>query len=987
MIRAYARFIANRSVALAIVVVTLALVALAGWQARRVGQDDDILAFLPRTNADVASFHTINERFGGLDVAIVGITAEDAFDAEFLTRLRRATKALNENPLLSYTLSLTNVEDFAPEKGGGIRADYLVSRLPTNDAEAAALRELAMSKDHIVGNLVSKDGKSVILYSFAHHGANPRAVASTVREAVLREFPNEPKFWGGAPFISTYIFDITQDDMRRLMPWAVAVILAIVMWSFRDVVGVLLMLLATGMGIVFSYGLMGARGVNANIVLGSMPVVLFALGSAYATHVMVAYYSLRHRYGAEEAITKALERVVAPVIGAGLTTVAGMFSFLSMDIVPMQDFGLYSGLGVLSSMFLALTFVPAVVVLYRPNAKSFKASRFNAFIVQAARAIHQKKRPLLVVVAGLAALGAAFAGRIEARMDTAAFFSEESPPATANRFLRENFGGSQFIQIGVDGDMNDPDVLREVQRVADAVSLIEHVTSVIHIGDVLSMTYESMVGERRLPATSAQARLLYRFLAGRSSVTQLVTEDRQHALLQVKIDSDEHDAVTRTLGAVEAVVRDSSVTSYRVVGRSASAARPSGEGAAGAGAADATTELAKASAGSTKVSDVDRALAKGRMREVVAARLVALLHTGGIAAPDPKRLVSELERPATKPDEAKVKQRIEQFLASEESVLDKAQRDLAAPIARAVAKLGKKFDDDDLTRAIALATGRSEEDDLVDDVSLTLGTAIDEAWRQEQGAAQLDALVGAAGIDIAATPQGERLRRRMADALIDLEHPSALAPVEAGAAQGTLAFLVSGVPVLHRGLSASVTSNQIASLISSCVVVFVILCVMFRSVTAGLIGVAPTALTLLLIYGAMKALGIYLDIGTSMLASIIVGEGVDYTAQLMAGWHAREGEPLGEAAAASADEAGLGIWTNALMVGAGFFVLTLGEARPLRNVGGLTAAAMLVAAAASFVVVPVLARKRRYPMLAVPPPDASPSPAREPDVAPERATA
>jgi predicted RND superfamily exporter protein len=54
------------------------------------------------------------------------------------------------------------------------------------------------------------------------------------------------------------------------------------------------------------------------------------------------------------------------------------------------------------------------------------------------------------------------------------------------------------------------------------------------------------------------------------------------------------------------------------------------------------------------------------------------------------------------------------------------------------------------------------------------------------------------------------------------------------------------------------------------------------------------------------------------------------------------------------------IWTNAIMVAAGFYVLTLGEARPLQNVGGLTSAAMVTAAVATFVVIPVLARKTRY---------------------------
>ena len=104
------------------------------------------------------------------------------------------------------------------------------------------------------------------------------------------------------------------------------------------------------------------------------------------------------------------------------------------------------------------------------------------------------------------------------------------------------------------------------------------------------------------------------------------------------------------------------------------------------------------------------------------------------------------------------------------------------------------------------------------------------------------------------------------------------------------------------------------------------------------------ALTLLLVYGAMGAMDVHLDIGTSMLASIIIGTGVDYSVHLLDAWRVEEGGVLAEGARRAAEHTGPAIWTNALAVCAGFFVLTLGDAKPLQNVGALTAAAMLVAA-------------------------------------------
>src|SRR5690606_27567888 len=101
----------KRLVAWAVVAVVLLACALLGAKAMTVDQDDDLLAFLPRDNPDVARFHEINEAFGGLSVAIVGIEVSDPFDAAFLGKLKSLTDELNDEPSIGHALSLANVED------------------------------------------------------------------------------------------------------------------------------------------------------------------------------------------------------------------------------------------------------------------------------------------------------------------------------------------------------------------------------------------------------------------------------------------------------------------------------------------------------------------------------------------------------------------------------------------------------------------------------------------------------------------------------------------------------------------------------------------------------------------------------------------------------------------------------------------------------------------------------------------------------------
>ncbi|MEC8425432.1 MAG: MMPL family transporter, partial [Myxococcota bacterium] len=201
-------------------------------------------------------------------------------------------------------------------------------------------------------------------------------------------------------------------------------------------------------------------------------------------------------------------------------------------------------------------------------------------------------------------------------------------------------------------------------------------------------------------------------------------------------------------------------------------------------------------------------------------------------------------------------------------------------------------------------------------------------------------------------------RDAVAAALVDLALPQVAVPDANG--ETRLAYVVSGMPVLHRGLSRSTRRNQRSSLGFALLTVVLVLSVRFRNPLSGLLAAVPTGAALLVVYGGMGLMDIRLDIGTSMLASIVIGAGVDYGVHMLSAWRAKESEPPIAGAVRAASRAGGAIWTNALAVAAGFFVLTLGDARPLKNVGGLTAAAMIVAAGCTFIMLPLLGRRRQY---------------------------
>jgi len=932
MFEALARRISSRWVAAAVVLIALAVAAVSLLFARRVVQNDDLLAFLPASNREVAAFTDINRRFGGLDVGLIGIEAKgDVFDPDFLRRLERVTRDLKETPGLSHVMSLSNMVDFAPDKEhGGIVTGHLVSAIPRDAAEREALRQKVMSRDLLVGNLVSADGKAVLVYTYFAYGTDAKATCARAQQLVKSAFPGEKVTWGGNPFISTYSYLSAQDDMRRLTPWAALAIVLIMMIAFRDVTATLLALVSTGIGMVFSLGMMGAFGVPFTIVLGSMPIVMLALGSAYAIHVLARYYSLAEDCDCETAVARTIVGVGPTVVAAGLTTVFSLLSFLCMDIQPMRVFGLFTAIGLAAKLVLSITFIPAVVRLLnlkRRPAAQVALRRGMGHLSGFARGHRWAVSvPLLLI----AAVGLFMAFRVDRRLDMTALYSPGSPPDLAQRAMKERFGGSQFLQIQLKGDMNDPQVLREMQRMGDEISLQPHVTAVSHYGQAMAQINAAMTGLRRIPDTSDQVKLLFSFLMGDPSIKQLVSDDRREALMQVKLDVVSAAETEPVLNAIEAWAARQPLA-FQVQRRT------------------------------------DRPAA--RQRELVAIHVLAAAHQARVAVDDQTRalLHQEINKAPPTPSVAALEQTMLRFLRGGEVTVQLPQpgpgeEDPARKVAAALVRLGRVPTDTAVAGAIAAALSEAVDNNTVQDLAASVATPLRESWALEQASAHAARLLAATRLQIPAGAAGDTFKTALPAALLDLEAPSYFAPQAraGGTSADQLAMVVTGMPVMNRGLSDSVMKNQMRSFFFAGLVVLVVMSILFRSLWSGLLGMVPASLTTLCIYGTMGIMGVHLDIGTSMLGAIIIGAGVDYAIHLIGAWHVPRGGDPRQAAFQAADRAGLGIWTNAVMVAAGFFILTLGDSRPLKTVGALTAAAMLVAAVCTFFAIPVLARRQSY---------------------------
>lgn len=157
--------------------------------------------------------------------------------------------------------------------------------------------------------------------------------------------------------------------------------------------------------------------------------------------------------------------------------------------------------------------------------------------------------------------------------------------------------------------------------------------------------------------------------------------------------------------------------------------------------------------------------------------------------------------------------------------------------------------------------------------------------------------------------------------------------------------------------SELVVSGQLASLVFSLVAVFGLTALMFRSWIAGIVNIIPIGLVMVFSFGLLGLLGVPLEIGKSLTASMVIGIGIDYTIHFLNKYRVKVRSGLSrpeEITAATMATSGKAIFFNALVVSAGFLVFLTSNFRPNFYLGAMLSLNMAACLLVSMTVLPVI---------------------------------
>ena len=962
-----AKLIEKRSLWIALVIAAVSIYSIVSIF--RTEYNDDITAFFPEKSREVTLFKEVSKKFGGLDIALVGLETSDIFTLENLRLIRHISKKIEAVDGVGSVTSLTEMRDFEEKQMGretGALIQNLVDDIPPDmtPEQVKIVKERVMSREHLIGAVISRDAGATLLICKLESGSGMWKVARTIRQITTRAVGDRKDmtmYFGGAPFVSAYIMEGTQNDLKRLSPWVGLTVVAIIFLSFRSFGASLLALMALIFGLLLTVGFMPILEIPMDLVSTSLPMILASIASAYGIHLLARYFrilSIRKDISRKEAVGVMLKEVGIPVIMAGVTTIVGFSSFLVMDIKPLRTFGFMMALGVAVTLTVSIFFISAVLIrvkIGRPG-KGESGDVMGEILARIAAWFSNRARAVLFVVIVIAGISAFYLSKISTQTSMASYFPKGSEPILADEFMVNTFGGSLFIQLYIEGDIKSPLVLKEMQKLEGKIAGIDGVTDIQSITRVISLASAAMTGKEQIPPYRDQVSSLVYLVEDDPAIRLLVDEKWTSSIIQIRVSGFD----TKKAKVVAEAIQEHIDTSMRSTMFSVKVADMGGEEAK-----ERILKAAREEAAENITFILEERLKKKLDEGKVKNRILGVLES--CAAGCDEKLRSTLHDQLTMDliedelvyiDETRIWDELVDGvcgLAAKGNLTGEAMYELLFSFATQEEK------NNETSKLEALEkNGKKEKATGFRKGVRIVFTNVQDIYIRWIAAGVIEPFAGK-GTEENAEKKKKLTDRvmqhlsflRTGEVIVDEKLMSGVEPGAVVAKKG-LKVEVTGYPFLFQRMNESVLTNQVKSVVVALVIIFILLSVFFRSLIIGMIAVFPAVLTLLLVFGGLGISGVPMDMGVSMVSIIALGASVDYPIHFF--WKykevIREGhrEPLLE----TMKTTGRAIALNAFEIMAGFGILIFAVIIPVRKAGGLIATTLFIAAAATLFLMPVL---------------------------------
>ncbi len=175
--------------------------------------------------------------------------------------------------------------------------------------------------------------------------------------------PDSQLHLGGPPVDNISIDEEGERTLVRLAGFSGILGLFLAWWSLRSFLLTWIVFLCSVTSAASALAMIWATGETVDAIVLSMPSLVYVLAISGAVHFINYYQDAVHEGGLKGATERAVIHALKPAVLCSLTTAFGLLSLCSSELVPIRKFGFYSASGVMILNFVLFLILPATLHL------------------------------------------------------------------------------------------------------------------------------------------------------------------------------------------------------------------------------------------------------------------------------------------------------------------------------------------------------------------------------------------------------------------------------------------------------------------------------------------------------------------------------------------------------------------------------------------------------------------------------------------------
>ena len=462
-----------------IVIGFVAFTTFFGVQLADVKFDYDFEKFFPIDDPETKFFFEHRAKFeSDNDFLLIAIeNKKGIFDLNFLKKVDRYAKEIGKQELVtSINCITTQNQYFLLPNGLTAKKPYINFENPNLKSDSVSI----YNSEELINTIVSKDGKSLCLFVKHKEYISKKKSDVLINSvyAVNNKYNFDKIFVAGRTVGQSYYIEKMNYEMLLYVGLSAILIVLFLFIAFRSIWGILIPQLILLGSLIWIVGLMGFFNQPINIILTTLPSVMFVVAMSDVIHLVSRYLDAKRVTDSTlDAIVISVKEVGLAMFLTSFTTAIGFFTLYFVNVEPIRIYGIVLGCGVLIAFALTIITLP-ILFYFFPGPKHIIEKKEDHFWKKRLhnwfQFIVRKRKMVLLLTIFVTAISAVGMLKIEANNYLMDDMRESEPMKQDFNYLDKHYGGIRPFELAVilkdtSKTFWDVEVLAELNKVEEYV--------------------------------------------------------------------------------------------------------------------------------------------------------------------------------------------------------------------------------------------------------------------------------------------------------------------------------------------------------------------------------------------------------------------------------------------------------------------------------------------------------------------------------------